>query len=109
MRPIIARNIFLGFLSMLVAATPAFGGDKLPDYRPVPNWPKVPESVKLGAVSGVATDSSDRVFVLHRGKQPLLIFERDGTFLRSWGDNHLKTPHGLRIDKDNNVWITDIG
>ena len=53
-------------------------------------------SAFIAAVSGVATDSSDRVFVLHRGKQPLLIFERDGTFIRSWGDDHLKLPHGLR-------------
>ena len=26
-----------------------------------------------------------------------------------WGDDHLKTPHGLRIDRAGNVWVTDIG
>jgi len=39
----------------------------------------------------------------------VLVFDRDGTFLRSWGDEHLKTPHGLRIDREGHVWLTDIG
>lgn len=28
--------------------------------------------------------------------------------MRSWGDDLLKNVHGLRIDRDENVWITDI-
>ena len=84
-------------------------GEKLPDYRPVRGWPKRPGDVTLGPVSAVATDSSDRVYVLHRGKRPVLVFDRDGKYLRCWGDDHLKTPHGLRIDRDDNVWVTDIG
>jgi outer membrane protein assembly factor BamB len=81
----------------------------LPDYRPVAGWPKLPDDVTMGPASAVAVDSSDRVYVFHRGKRPILVFDRDGKFLRSWGDEHLKTPHGLRIDHDNNVWVTDIG
>ncbi len=88
-------------------AEPVKGG--IPDYRPVAGWPQLPETVKLGAVSGVATDSADRVFVFHRGKQPILVFDRDGKFLRSWGDEHVKTAHGLRVDREDNVWVTDIG
>jgi DNA-binding beta-propeller fold protein YncE len=79
------------------------------NYRVVPNWARVPADVTLGPVSAVATDAADRVFVCHRGKRPVLVFERDGTFIRSWGDEHLKTPHGLRIDRDGHVWLTDIG
>jgi hypothetical protein len=88
-------------------ADPVKGG--IPDYRPVAGWPRLPETVKLGPVSAVATDSADRVFVFHRGKQPILVFDREGKFLRSWGDEHVKTAHGLRIDRENNVWVTDIG
>ncbi len=83
--------------------------DAIPDYQPVAGWPKLPENLKLGSVSAVATDSADRVYVFHRGKQPILVFDRDGKFLRSWGDDHVKTAHGLRIDHENNVWVTDIG
>jgi DNA-binding beta-propeller fold protein YncE len=107
--------LFAGVLSLLVAGTPAqdrpgdVAAGGIPEYRPVRGWPKVPEEIKLGPVSAVATDSSDRVFVFHRGQRPVLVFDRDGTFLRSWGDGPIKTPHGLHIDHDNNVWVTDIG
>ena len=57
----------------------------------------------------MATDSADRVFVFHRGEQPIVVFDRDGKFLRSWGDGLVKKAHGLRIDREDNVWITDIG
>ena len=60
-------------------------------------------------MSAVATDAKDRVFVAHRGPKPILVFDRDGKFLRSWGDDHIKTPHGLRIDPAGNVWVTDVG
>jgi DNA-binding beta-propeller fold protein YncE len=87
----------------------AQSAERLPDYQVVTGWPQLPGDITLGAVSAVATDSADRVYVCHRGKHPVLIFERDGKFLRSWGDDFLKTPHGLRIDGAGNVWVTDIG
>jgi DNA-binding beta-propeller fold protein YncE len=80
-----------------------------PDYRPVSDWPQLPPGLKLGQVSAVATDAEDNVYVFHRGPQPILVFDRHGKFLRSWGDDVVKTAHGLRIDDDGNVWITDIG
>jgi DNA-binding beta-propeller fold protein YncE len=81
----------------------------IPQYQPVAGWPQLPDKIKLGPVAAVATDSSDRVYVFHRGKQPILVFDRDGKLLRSWGDGLVKTAHGLRVDRDNHVWITDIG
>ena len=106
-------NVIRFSLPLLLLALPAFAEEprrsSFPDYRPVVGWPQLPANVKLGMVSAVATDSADRVYVFHRGKQPILVFDRDGKFLRSWGDDVLKTPHGLRIDRDNNVWVTDIG
>jgi DNA-binding beta-propeller fold protein YncE len=87
----------------------AQSAERLPDYQVVTGWPQLPGDITFGPVSAVATDSADRVYVCHRGKHPVLIFERDGKFLRSWGDDLLKTPHGLRIDGAGNVWVTDIG
>ena len=80
----------------------------LPDYQAVSGWMKLPAEMKHGPVSAVATDSEDRVFVFHRGKNPILVFDRDGKYLRSWGDDTIKTAHGLRIDNNNNVWVSDI-
>src|SRR5438128_2657938 len=94
------RLRLLSLLPLAVLALPARPDDtpagKLPHYRPVPGWPKLPDDVKLGPVSAVATDSSDRVYVFHRGPRPVLVFDRDGKFLRSWGDDDVKTPHGMR-------------
>jgi len=78
------------------------------EYRLVPNWPTLPADLKLGGVAAVATDSTDRVYLFHRGKSPILVFDRDGKYLRSWGEGLVKTSHGLRIDRENNIWTTDI-
>lgn len=84
-------------------------GDAIPDYRPVADWPQLPVKLEFGPVSAVATDVKDNVYVFHRGPKPIFVFDRDGKFIRSWGDEHIKTPHGLRIDRDGNIWVTDIG
>src|SRR6186997_1435166 len=98
------------FAALLALPSPAASRpDPLPDYRPVAGWPQLPAGVELGPVSAVATDAADRVFVFHRGPKPVLVFDRDGKFLHGWGHDAIKTPHGLRIDGDGNVWVTDIG
>lgn len=102
-------RIMFALLFALVVPSPALSDDKLPDYHPVAGWMKLPPEIKLGPVSAVATDSADRVVVFHRGKQPILVFDRDGKYLRSWGDETIKTAHGFCIDRENNVWATDIG
>lgn len=101
--------VLLGSLLVIPAALGDDRAEKLPDYRPVAGWPRLPPKLTLGPVSAVATDARDRVYVAHRGPRPVLVFDRDGTFLRSWGDDHVKTAHGLRIDPAGNVWLTDIG
>ena len=63
--------------------------------------------MKLGGISAVAADSADNVYLLHRIKPHVLVFGSDGKFLRSWNAD-FKTPHGLRIDKDDNLWIADM-
>jgi len=71
----------------------------------------MPDGWKFGRVSSVATDSAGNVYVFHRGKKadPLIVFDKTGKYLRSWGRGMFGNPHGLRIDKNNNVWITDNG
>jgi DNA-binding beta-propeller fold protein YncE len=102
--------VFAFALPLLASAQPGErGAEKFPDYRVVAGWPRLPPKVALGPVSAVAADAQDRVYVAHRGPKPILVFDRDGKFLRSWGDEHVKTPHGLRIDPEGNVWVTDIG
>lgn len=78
-------------------------------YRVVAGWPEAAGSIPLAQVSAVATDSADRVFVFHRGEPPVVVLDRDGKHLRSWGEGLVKKAHGLRIDHEQNVWTTDVG
>jgi DNA-binding beta-propeller fold protein YncE len=43
----------------------------------------------------VAVDDQDRVYVLNRGGHPVIVFDREGTFVGSWGEGLFKNPHGL--------------
>ena len=69
----------------------------------------MPEGWKFGRVSGVATDSRGQVFVFQRGPKadPIIVFDSKGRYLRSWGRGMFGRPHGMRVDRDDNVWITD--
>ena len=79
------------------------------DFEPVVNFLKLPKTVTLGRCSAVDTDSKGRLYLFHRGKQPILCFDRNGKFIRSWGDDLIGRAHGLRVDANDNVWVTDIG
>lgn len=61
-------------------------------------WGKLPEGYCLGHVIGVAVDEKDNVYVLNRGEHPLIIFDKRGNFLKSWGEGKMTSPHGLHIE-----------
>ena len=46
------------------------------------------------------------VYVLQRKDPPVLVYERDGTFVGSWGTGEIADPHGLKITGDV-VYTTD--
>jgi DNA-binding beta-propeller fold protein YncE len=71
----------------------------------------MPEGWKFGRVSAVATNSKGEVFVFQRGKKadPIVVFDENGKYLRSWGRGMFGNPHGLRVDPEGNVWVTDNG
>jgi sugar lactone lactonase YvrE len=66
-----------------------------------------PSGEEIGALSAVALDRSDRLYVLHRGPKPIMVFDRAGKHVKSFGEGMFKVPHGLRIDKQGNLWTTD--
>jgi hypothetical protein len=39
----------------------------------------------FNGVGGVGVDQHDNVFVFNRGEHPMIVFDRQGNFLRSWG------------------------
>lgn len=106
-------------LALLPAAAPA----PAPDYAVVHGWPQLPEGRALGSAAGVGVTSQGTVLVFHRAyrtwSEPLptdpiaapTIAEFDaatGTLLREWGNGLFVMPHGLTVDSQDNVWLTDV-
>ena len=78
-------------------------------YRVVENWAKLPDGWDLRDVAAVAVDSKDRVYVFNRGDHPMVVLNRDGYFVKSWGEGLFRRAHGLHIDADDNLYCTDDG
>lgn len=70
-------------------------------------WEKLPDGYSWVEVAGVAVDASDRVFVFNRGEHPMIVFDRDGRFLASWGEGVFRRPHGVTIGVRGTVFCTD--
>lgn len=71
------------------------------------HWAKLPAGWSWKEATAVAVDSRNRVFIFNRGEHPVLVFDRDGTFLASWGAGQFVRPHGICIGPDNAVYCTD--
>src|SRR5471032_1702437 len=78
-------------------------------YEPVPDWAKLPSGWSFKEIGGVGVDSKDNVYVFNRGEHPMIVFDRDGNFLRSWGEGLFPRAHGVFVAPDETLWLTDDG
>ncbi len=81
-------------------------------YTSVPNFFKLPADLYFGEGIGIATNSKGHVFVYHRsGDTRLFEFDEKGNYQKEWGVGlyGLEFAHGVRVDKDDNVWVVDEG
>lgn len=105
-------KLILSIIITLLTSISAFPqAIKLPDlnYKPAPNSLNLPAGMNFGEVAGVALNSKGHILVFHRGSRPLVEFDSSGKFVRTLGEGLFKSAHGLRIDANDNIWITDIG
>ena len=87
-------------------------------------WPQLPVGYAFGQPTGVGVDSKQHVFVFHRAgrkwttafpetfidKNTILEIDGEtGAIINEWGDSLFIMPHGLTVDKKNNIWLTDVG
>ena len=79
------------------------------DYVPAATAVTLPDGVTMGPTAAVAFDPRGHLFVLTRGKQAFFEFNPDGSFVRAFGDGLFRRSHGMRIDRDGNIWATDVG
>ena len=78
-------------------------------YRAQPKWETMPEGYEWREVAGVATDAADNVYVFNRGEHPMIVFDRDGKFVKSWGEGVFTRAHGVSVGPDNTLYCTDDG
>jgi DNA-binding beta-propeller fold protein YncE len=76
-------------------------------YRYVEGWAKWPEDWSLHDVAAVGIDHHDNVYAFHRGDHPIVVFDRDGNVLRTWGEGVFKHAHGIHIAADGCIYLTD--
>ena len=77
------------------------------NYTPVVGWGKLPPGWRFVEATAVAVDAADDVWVFNRGEHPVIVFDRDGNFKRSWGEDQIRRAHGITIGPDETVWLTD--
>ncbi len=83
---------------------------KLPlEPTPIPLNAPSQDGWALGRVSWVAADQTGLVYLLQRGDKadPVIVVDRNGKVVRSWGKGLYTTPHAIRVDPQGNVWTTD--
>ena len=77
------------------------------NYRVVEGWGTLPDGWRFVEATSVAVDRQDNVWVFNRGEHPVIEFDRQGTFLRGWGEGRVRRAHGITIGPDDSVWLTD--
>ncbi|HEV2356774.1 MAG TPA: peptidyl-alpha-hydroxyglycine alpha-amidating lyase family protein [bacterium] len=78
-------------------------------YEVQDNWGTLPDGWSYLEVSGVAVDRRDRLYVFNRGKHPVIVLDRDGVFLGSWGEGMFTRPHAATMAPDDTLWLVDDG
>jgi sugar lactone lactonase YvrE len=78
------------------------------DYVPVAQAITLPADIKMGATAAVAFDARGHLYVLARGGASFFEFDPAGAYVRSFGEPMVRA-HGLRIDREGNLWATDVG
>jgi sugar lactone lactonase YvrE len=76
-------------------------------YRLADGWAQLPAGMKFGAVISVDVDARGNIWVFHRNDPPILQFAPSGKLLKSFGAGMFVQPHGMAIDRDGNLWVTD--
>jgi streptogramin lyase len=85
-------------------------------YRTIENWATLPAGRTWGSTAGVAVDRKGNIWVAERcgantcagsNLAPILEFDPSGKLLTSFGAGMFVFPHGITVDKDGNVWVTD--
>src|SRR5262245_63963233 len=86
-------------------------------YRTIPGLIKAPAERTLGSISMVDVASDGTLWIAERCGandclanpyvDPILHVSADGEWLGAFGSNLFAWPHGIYVDRDGNLWVTD--
>src|SRR5262245_33050914 len=76
-------------------------------YRGAGAWPQLPAGMTCGAVISVDSDANGNIWVFHRSDPTILEFAASGKLIKSFGANMFVQAHGMTLDRDGNIWVTD--
>ena len=78
-------------------------------YEVAEPWAQLPDGWAFREVAAVGVDAQDYVYAFNRGAHPMMVFDRQGQFLRSWGEGVFTRAHGITMGPDATVFCTDDG
>jgi DNA-binding beta-propeller fold protein YncE len=73
------------------------------------NFGELPDGWGYREAAGVAVDASDNVYVFNRDEHPVIVYDRNGKFLRSWGEGVFGNPHGIATGPNETIFCIDAG
>ena len=120
----------IALVSTLALAQQAAPTNNLPNpYVSIENWAKLPSGRPWGSTSAVDIDRDGRsVWVAERCSAfappslvkpgqpfacdgsdlpPILKFDPAGNLVKAFGAGMFIFPHGIHVDRDNNIWVVD--
>lgn len=87
-------------------------------YRTIKDWAEIPAARTWGVMAAVDIDRQGNIWSVERcggsscagrSEAPLFVFNWSGDLVKNVGAGMFAVPHGIDIDDDGNVWITDSG
>ena len=77
-------------------------------YETEEGWDKIPSGYEFPDASGVTVDADDNVYILNRGPHPVIVLDKDGNFVRSWGEGEFdQRAHGIHCSPDGFIYTVN--
>jgi len=125
MRHLHRATLSVGLAAMTLAPRAALPSAQERSYTLVEGWAQVPAGFAWGEIADADIDASGNLWVLHRpptpggsaaaagksrgGETPVLMFDRSGKLVKSFGKGLFLQPHGIHVDPGGDIWVTDSG
>ena len=78
-------------------------------YEVQEGWGQLPAGYAFREVAAVGCDDDDNVYAFDRGEHPMMVFDKNGNFIKSWGEGVFPRAHGITMSPDSAMFCTDDG